>query len=116
MVPRTGTRPREPKVFSTSKGMLMEQTSPPSFRLTTARKRLTEEFDDFSFEAFAPAFFVEAFFVAIGLSPFACGGSTFTRAARTARPARKRARAARALQARAARPRRRATAESRAPP
>src|ERR671938_252301 len=44
MVPRTGTRPRAPKVFSTSKGRRMEQTSPPSLRLTTARKRLTGDF------------------------------------------------------------------------
>jgi hypothetical protein len=38
--------------------------------LTKALKRLTEDFDDFSFEAFAAAFFVEAFFVAMRLPPF----------------------------------------------
>src|ERR1700755_2223150 len=68
--PRTGTRPREPKVFSTSKGMSMAQTSLPSSRLTSARKRLTAGFDSPAFDAFAafaPALFVADFFVAIRL-------------------------------------------------
>src|ERR1043165_3977319 len=79
MVPRTGTRPRAPKVFSTSKGRLMEQTSPPSLRLTTARKRLTGDFACEDFNAapfildaasFVVLFFVATFLASRFISPF----------------------------------------------
>src|SRR5215207_2462200 len=113
-VPRTGTRPRAPKVFSTSKGMSMEQTSPPSLRLTSARKRLTGDFAADFFADFFAAVCSAVFFVAIPLSSeedFTNGlPPLLTRAALPDPTGRTRARAAPGRRARAGRPRARATA------